>query len=62
MSFCLYLDLRLKAKIRSSAGRNALQEKEEESLVKKYLEQFKDPLILLLLASAGAFLFEKYLN
>ena len=33
-------------------GRNALPEGEEESLVKRFLGQFKEPLILLLLSSA----------
>lgn len=33
-------------------GPNSLQHYEEESLVKKFLEQFKEPLIILLLASA----------
>jgi Ca2+-transporting ATPase len=33
-------------------GKNELDQDERESLVKKFLEQFQDPLILLLLASA----------
>lgn len=35
------------------AGFNEFEVKEEESLIHKYLEQFKNPLILLLLASAA---------
>uniref|UniRef100_A0A6U4FFK0 Calcium-transporting ATPase n=1 Tax=Phaeomonas parva TaxID=124430 RepID=A0A6U4FFK0_9STRA len=34
-------------------GRNEMEKEDEETLLQKYLDQFKDPMILLLLASAG---------
>lgn len=37
---------------RQNAGYNELDQEEDDPLYKKYLEQFKDPLIGLLLASA----------
>lgn len=37
---------------RQNHGHNEFTEEEEETLIKKYLEQFKEPMILLLLASA----------
>ncbi len=38
---------------RSYQGENVLKSAEEEPLWKKFLEQFKEPMILMLLASAG---------
>jgi len=40
------------AKLRANGSKNTLEEKEKESLLKRYLGQFTEPLILLLLVSA----------
>jgi len=37
---------------RSEQGKNVLEEEEEESLVMQFLDKFKDPMVMLLLASA----------
>lgn len=39
---------------RRQFGRNEMEAKEAESLVSKFFEQFKDPMIVMLLVSAGA--------
>lgn len=46
-SFCLQVHQRQK-----NHGYNEFQEEESDTLIKRYLEQFKEPMILLLLASA----------
>jgi Ca2+-transporting ATPase len=41
------------ASLRRAHGLNKLEEEEEEHIVMRFLGQFKDPLILLLLGSAA---------